>query len=137
MSSESDAERELNAAERRIHAEIYGEATFVYDHFILDEDQRAVPVGMGTWAVWMQANRSRKIVRQETVRGYWISTVFLGMNHNFHGEGPPLIFETMVFQGEKSDLFCERYATLDEAEVGHAHIAAYIGACGRPPGEEE
>jgi hypothetical protein len=49
-----------------------------------------------------------------------ISTVFLGIDHNFNG-GPPLIFETMAFDDEVgfADLECERYSTWDEAEVGH------------------
>ena len=31
----------------------------------------------------------------------FISTVFLGIDHNFNLEGPPLLFETMIFGGIK------------------------------------
>ena len=48
-----------------------------------------------------------------------VSTVWIGINHNFSGEGPPLIFETMVF-GSEGDLYCERYATEEQAREGHA-----------------
>ena len=50
----------------------------------------------------------------------WISTVWLGMNHQY-GDGPPLIFETMVFTSEENldEQDIERYATLEEAKKGH------------------
>jgi len=46
-----------------------------------------------------------------------VSTVFLGIDHGF-GEGPPVLFETMVFGGE-FDQEQERYCTWDQAEKGH------------------
>lgn len=52
--------------------------------------------------------------------GKWVSTVWLGLNHNY-GVGSPLIFETMVFpkKGEYHDLDCERYSTEEEAKASH------------------
>lgn len=46
-----------------------------------------------------------------------VSTVFLGMNHAYGG-GPPLIFETMIFDGPM-DQYMDRYSTEDEALDGH------------------
>jgi hypothetical protein len=46
-----------------------------------------------------------------------VSTVFLGLDHQF-GDGPPLLFETMIFGGTE-DEYCERYSTWEEAEAGH------------------
>jgi hypothetical protein len=54
--------------------------------------------------------------------GTWVSTVWLGLDHSF-GEGPPLIFETMVFpskDGPLNELDCDRYSTEAEALAGHA-----------------
>lgn len=52
--------------------------------------------------------------------GARVSTVWLGLDHQF-GDGPPLIFETMVFPAESSmDLDCERYSTEEEAKAGHS-----------------
>jgi hypothetical protein len=51
-----------------------------------------------------------------------VSTVFLGLNHQY-GDGPPLIFETMVFGG-KYDQEQERYATEAQALEGHARWVA-------------
>ena len=53
-----------------------------------------------------------------------VSTVFLGLDHQF-GDGPPLLFETMVFRnGEAGE--CRRCSTWLEAEAQHAAILKQI-----------
>jgi len=72
------------------------------------------------------ANMEYKRVKETTLPdGTWISTVWLGIDHHF-GDGPPLIFETMVFssQEDMADHDCERYSTLAEAEAGHTAMVA-------------
>lgn len=54
-----------------------------------------------------------------------ISTVFLGFDHRMFGEGPPILFETMIFGGDH-DQYQERYCTWDEAEAGHASAVALV-----------
>ena len=53
--------------------------------------------------------------------GKRVSTVWLGLDHNFGFNGPPIIFETMVFpaDGAYMELDCNRYSTLAEAQTGH------------------
>ena len=53
-------------------------------------------------------------------RRYWVSTVYLGIDHNF-GQGPPLIFETMIFDNAADEFlsFQDRYATEEQAIAGH------------------
>jgi len=65
--------------------------------------------------------RYKRVAETILADGTWISTVWLGLNHNYL-PGPPLIFETMVFESEISlnDLEQVRYSTLAEAEAGHA-----------------
>lgn len=63
-----------------------------------------------------------------------VSTVFLGFNHNPHGDGPPVLFETMIL-GAWSD-WQVRSCTWDEAE--RVHSEAVSVACGwlnTPPSE--
>jgi hypothetical protein len=64
------------------------------------------------------------VVKQETIGNAWISTVLLMIDHQF-GEGPPLIFETMVFDAESHEPMdrMQRYSTYDEALAGHEEIA--------------
>jgi len=62
----------------------------------------------------------KRIVRQETLpNGYYISTVWLGLDHRWDA-GPPLIFETMVWgPGGECEEYMERYSTENDAILGH------------------
>jgi len=67
-----------------------------------------------------------------------VSTVWLGIDHNFGMHGPPIIFETMVFDmpdgwtasgdiaGVWEDRGCWRYATEEEARAGHEAVCAEL-----------
>lgn len=48
-----------------------------------------------TWARWLES-ADRHVASTEVGR-LWVSTVFLGIDHNFFDEGPPILWETMVF----------------------------------------
>jgi hypothetical protein len=91
------------------------------DYYILDgHDVRPVP-DVVTWAKWFEAHDRRvafDMVGDGDAR-VEISTVFLGIDHNFGVGRVPILFETMVFGGPE-DGYCDRYATWDEAVVGHA-----------------
>jgi hypothetical protein len=62
-----------------------------------------------------------------------VSTVWMGLDHNW-GDGPPLIFETMVFGGPLSDE-CERYTTKEEAREGHSRWVAAVDQAARAEAE--
>jgi len=63
-----------------------------------------------------------------------VSTVWLGFDHSHSEEGPPLIFETMVFGGEW-DSFQWRYYTETQALMGHS-LAVKCLQSGLSPQEE-
>lgn len=46
-----------------------------------------------------------------------VSTVWLGLNHAYD-DGPPLIFETMIFDGPMHE-YMDRYSTEEQARAGH------------------
>ena len=56
-----------------------------------------------------------------------VSTVFIALDHSFLGDGPPILFETMVFNGKEGELE-SRYATWEEAEAGHKQVVEHIRA---------
>ena len=68
------------------------------------------------WGRWMEGG-NRIIQRTELESGVRVSTVFLGIDHNFFG-GEPLLFETMIFGGPL-DEYQWRYSTRQEALKGH------------------
>ena len=90
--------------------------------YILNDGVPVPAPSLVAWANWIGVN-DRTIARTE-VGEVTVSTVFLGLDHNFFG-GTPLLFETLVFGGEHADDM-ERYATLDEARRGHDRMVALI-----------
>jgi hypothetical protein len=66
----------------------------------------------------------KRVAETTLADGKWVSTVWLGLDHRFLGEGPPVIFETMVFsaKGNGDGLHQERYSTEKEAVEGHARM---------------
>jgi hypothetical protein len=62
----------------------------------------------------------------------WVSTVFLGLDHNWGPGGPPVLFKTMVFRGamvSRGDSGEEqqwRYTSWDAAAAGHAAVVAWL-----------
>ena len=89
-------------------------------------DRQGEPLTFRQWGM-LHSLMEYKAVAQTTVGHYWISTVWLGLDHSF-GEGPPVIFETMVFRSEESDLECQRYATEAEAIAGHLRMVRQVKA---------
>jgi hypothetical protein len=60
-------------------------------------------------------------------KGVTVSTTFLGIDHGFgFGDGPPVLFETMIFGGPHND-YQERYCSWAEAELGHALACELAG----------
>lgn len=68
-------------------------------------------------------NGDRRIALTE-IESVQISTVFLGLNHAWN-DGPPMLFETMVFGGPLSDEQ-DRCSTYDEAEAMHERMCERV-----------
>ena len=75
------------------------------------------------WGIWFE-HADRVVAHTKSYMGN-VSTVFLGIDHRFTGDGPPILFETMVFGGE-CDGETWRYSTWDEAVAGHAQALAAV-----------
>lgn len=74
-----------------------------------------------------------------TVDRWQVSTVFLGLDHNYSADGPPILFETMIFDLDNDgvwrngeDRYMRRYHTKYEAALGHERIVLLV-AKGRLP----
>ena len=77
-----------------------------------------VPVDdVRTWAAFFENLAARQVacIEADVVT---VSTVFLGLDHNYSGVGAPILFETLVFGGAH-DGEMWRYATWKQAEHGH------------------
>ena len=86
-------------------------------HYILD-GKTPVPADIMTWAQWFSTNGDGRTVAKTEVGGMLVSTVFLGLDHNW-GDGPPPLFETMIFGGPLDQEYQERCSTWEQAEAMH------------------
>ncbi len=97
-----------------------------------DRDGQVIP---DDWFDFEKYPRRKWVTEQRvgrTVVGeYVVSTVWLmGIDHQ-HGDGPPLLFETMVFGGDYDNELW-RYATEEEAMRGHLDVVDALRR-GEPP----
>ena len=85
-----------------------------HDYYILNGTEVVPAINCMAWAEFFEHGNRR--VRLTRVRGYEVSTVFLGNNHAFD-DGPPMIFECMVFGDTESYFFAgkQRHARRDVA----------------------
>lgn len=87
-------------------------------------DRAGNPVDLVSWSRTFGDVDSRRVDRTTVGEDVSVSTVHLGLDHNW-GDGPPLIFETMVFGGEH-DQWCDRYSTEEQAQQGHDAVVAWL-----------
>ena len=99
-------------------------------------------VDMTTWARWFENMDNRRVALTMIDEGLnvYVSTVFLGLDHNWSCVGDPILFETMSFgpsaqtlptlerEIEHDEMTSRRYCTWAQAEAGHAEIVAELTA---------
>lgn len=77
----------------------------------------------------MRDKEYKRVAETTLINGgtqYWVSTVWLGLDHSF-GDGPPSIFETMVFTDDPTwSEHMDRYTTEAEATTGHQNMVNAI-----------
>ncbi|MGI9403000.1 MAG: hypothetical protein ACR2OF_00635 [Hyphomicrobium sp.] len=88
------------------------------DKFILDGKKVVPEPDLTKWSQWYEKAREERIVAKTNVGDMNVSTVFLGLDHSF-GDGPPLLFETMIFGGPEDQEYQERCSTWEQAEQMH------------------
>lgn len=113
----------------------------VYNYILNEKGDAIVERDLLTWARWFEDAKNRVLCRTK-VGKYDVSTVFLGLDYQF-GDGPPVLWETMVFSRRKStmkfmekpikyhknlDEYTRRYHTRDEAEKGHQEVIKEVEA---------
>jgi hypothetical protein len=92
-------------------------------------DKAGQPISREEWAA-LRFDPDGKVsayarIGFNTIGDVEVSTVWLGLNHEFTVGAPPVIYETMVFGGEH-DQDLMRYRTEREAIDGHARAVDNI-----------
>ena len=96
-------------------------------YFILNKDKDVIPATALEMAEWRENNHNivrRTIFTDKSGEDCTLSTVFLCIDHGFHDNQEPLVFETMLFKASSGweEKFCHRYSTWDQALTGHNQL---------------
>lgn len=94
-----------------------------YDYYKLDENRNTVPVDSVEYSFLGSEDRR---VGYSSYGDVSISTVFLALNHQW-GDGPPLLFETMIFGGPHNE-YQTRCSTWAQAEEMHTSACLLVQA---------
>lgn len=99
-------------------------------YYLLDENKNPYPVDVLTMGKAFEADPNKKRVKFTEFEKYYveISTVFLGIDHNWLRYGTPILFETMIFWSEDQELnqWQDRYCTWKQAYYGHNHAVRLV-----------
>ncbi len=79
------------------------------------------------WGHWMERAENRTVAKTKVGQAM-VSTVFLGLDHDFRGMGPPVLWETMVFDPPDGDERQQRYTSRAAAEAGHIEVVEQVQA---------
>lgn len=86
--------------------------------YVFDENGKPELAGdVTSWTEFFASGNKRRLAWYEG-GPVCVSTVFLGIDHSFGREGPPVLWETLVRGGEH-DGYQERYSSRADALVGH------------------
>lgn len=105
------------------------------------------PITWEQWAAMIEQQDARRVALTEVAtpsgQRILVSTVLIGLDMNYTGEGPPIIFETMTFDLTPSDdadptsryddIEMRRYATEAEALAGHQETVQWLMDFGYTP----
>jgi hypothetical protein len=119
--------RELHNKQRMKEVDASMKAGLSEDHELY-YDRQSKPIDLLQWSELFKDKDYRVVSQQYLSPNLLVSTVWLGLNHNFR-DGEPEVFETMIFgktdkDGFREDLEMERYATEAEAIAGHRKYMA-------------
>lgn len=93
------------------------------ENYVLDKNRNPVPVTFDEWL--HHPNKMQRVAASGVEGEIYVSTMFLGIDHRFD-DGPPMIFETMIFGGPH-DQWQERCSTWTEAEEMHKRACELAG----------
>jgi hypothetical protein len=90
----------------------------------LDDGGPIDQLALHRWATEFDTT-DRRVALDVVAPGIEVSTVFLGIDHNHSGEGPPVLFESMVFDDYGGN-DCRRWSTWAEAVKGHQQLVQFL-----------
>ena len=78
------------------------------------------------WRDWINTHE-RRIARTDLSETLYVETTFPGVDFRLVGDGPPLLFETEVYEdGKRTSVY--RTTTLQRAGMAHTNVVARLMA---------
>lgn len=106
--------------------------------YTLDADNNVIPATPRQCEDMLRDIDRRRVGRDVLPNGVCVSTVFLGIDHNFGPGTEPVCFESMAFPPvDHVELACERYGTWAEAAAGHAAMVGKFAGWVAPAGDSD
>lgn len=92
--------------------------------------QTPIEVDATEWSKWFSTHLEERVIAQESVKKYYVSTVFIGIDSRSGvlNDPIPVLFETMIFGTGKYNDWEQRYRSYVEAEDGHKEIVRRLKA---------
>ncbi len=98
-------------------------------YYLLDEKGEPVAESdIHKWAQWFEKANSVRVLEQTHVKESMVSTVFLGLDHNYSGSGHPILWETMVFGGPMEGDQDRCGGSREQAEAMHKKMVDRVQA---------
>lgn len=95
----------------------------MHGQYILKHRRPVICDDLLKWGTWFGNDHNRRI-RVTYINGIKISTVFLALDHCWD-EGPPVLFETMIFNMTDDDEYQTRCTTHRQALAMHKDAVKY------------
>ena len=97
-----------------LEADIYGPNN---SRYILDQNDNPISEpDLFKWGTWLQ--KTDRHVGNDEIDGVRVSTIFVGLNLRYAAEGPPVLWETVIFGG-KLNGYRVQYSSKEKALSGH------------------
>jgi len=91
------------------------------------KDKTYTPCSVEEWSEQLEElnDLHMKHVAHDYINNNRISTIWLGLDHQWQENSLPLLFETMVFK-DGCEIYRDRYSTWQEAEEGHKKAIEWV-----------
>lgn len=100
------------------------------DNWILNDKREPVAEpDLLAWAKWFGDHNAERVVARTEIGASRVSTVFLGLDHNFARRGAPILWETMVFGGRLDQEQDRCSGSWQDAEAMHKKMCARVVQC--------
>lgn len=99
-------------------------------YYRLEAGRFPVPCSWYEAGVLLSNYHGRCLAHEALPNGFTVSTAFLVFDHNLLGEGPPILWNTIVTDPRGSQRLYGKYASMEEAQDGHLTASAVVRLLG-------